>query len=755
MRELKETVMENTNLRIIVIDDNAAIHQDFLKTLGKNEPSNEKKQLTKMEDEFFGNQKQESTLLPKFEIDTASQGQEGVKKIEEALKINRPYALAFVDIRMPPGWDGIETIKHIWKLDDSIQVVICSAYSDYSWEETIKELGKTDNLLILKKPFDNTTVRQLAFSLTKKWYVTQLNQQYTSSLEEKILKRTESLHKSYSLVRATLDSSSEGIIVLDSDKKLLDFNNKFLSLWGISEETIKNNNNFEKITKLISDQIENSDNYLSQIKKIEFPSQDVISGKVLLKNERIYEYYTQPYSLNDEIIGRIWSFRDISKRSLLEQKLKFQATHDPLTELPNRTLLIEFMNQAILTADRNKKAFAVLFLDLDRFKLINDTISHEAGDEVLCIVAKRLQKTIRKNDILARLGGDEFIIIAEEINNQDDIILFAQKIISVFIEPFNVLGNEFTLTTSVGICLYPNDGNSIDLLIRNADKAMYQAKDLGANQYQFYTDDLNKLNLMRLQIENELSQALLKNEFILCYQPQHSLTTGKLLSLEALIRWNHPRRGLLQPADFISIAATTGLIVSIDEWVLRTVCKQIKEWKAQGLPYIRVAVNVTTKQFKAYNFPQLVQNIIESIGIPPECIEFELSEHILINTPDIINSIKDLKKIGVKIALDDFGTGYSALSYLRHLPVDRLKIDQSFVKSIGSSSDDEVIIKAIIAIAQGLKLEIVAEGVETQLQIDFLKSAQCNEVQGFYFNKPLELKECEELLKDIYLKQKP
>jgi EAL domain-containing protein (putative c-di-GMP-specific phosphodiesterase class I) len=318
-----------------------------------------------------------------------------------------------------------------------------------------------------------------------------------------------------------------------------------------------------------------------------------------------------------------------------------------------------------------------------------------------------------------------------------------------FTKPFLVSEHELSLTTSIGICFYPINGNTIDILLRNADSAMYQAKDLGANQFQFYTENLNKLNLLQLEKETELRRGLLNKEFFLCYQPQYNLSTGALVSMEALIRWNNPQRGLLQPIDFIPFAEQTGLIVSIDEWVLRTVCNQIKNWQDQGLPLIRIAVNVTTKQFKAYNFPRMVKSIIESSEIPPQFLEFELSENIMINNPDIIKSIAQLKDIGVQIALDDFGTGYSALSYLRLIPLDRLKIDQSFIQRIGLNAHDDVIIKAIIAIAKGLNLEILAEGVETQNQLDFLKNVQCGEVQGFLFNEPLKLDECTQLLKKL------
>ena len=737
------------NLRILIIDDNPTIHQDFFKIFSQKDTRSQdtKAELSKIELELFGQTTKES-FFPDFEIDTASQGEEGVIKVEKSLKTDKPFALAFVDIHMPPGMDGVETIKLIWELDSTIQIVICSACTDSSWEQAIEKLGKTDNLVILRKPFDNITVRQLAFALTKKWYLSLQALQYKSSLEERVSTRTQSLQNSFSLVRATLDSSPEGIIVVDTNQKIIDFNNKFLEIWNLSKIVLLNFKDSETIMHFISNQMAENLEYLSQFKKTLLNSQEVLQGSIRVKDKH-YEYYTKPYTSNKQIIGRLWSFRDVSIRASLEQKLHFQATHDMLTKLPNRVLLTEFMNQAMLNADRNKTLLAIFFLDLDGFKLINDSLNHNIGDEVLCGVANRLQQFIRKNDIFARLGGDEFVIVSGDLKQPTDIINLAKNIIMAFTKPFLVSGHELFLTTSIGICFYPMDGNTIDILLRNADSAMYQAKDLGANQFQFYTENLNKLNLLRLEKETELRRGLLNEEFFLCYQPQYNLSTGTLVSMEALIRWNHPQRGLLKPIDFIPFAEDTGLIVSIDEWVLRTVCKQIKSWQDLGLPLIRIAVNVTTKQFKAYNFPKVVETVIESTGIPPQYLEFELSESIMINNPEIIKSIARLKDIGVKIALDDFGTGYSALSYLRLIPLDRLKIDRSFIQRIGLNAEDDVIIKAIIAIAKGLNLEILAEGVETQMQLDFLKNVQCGEIQGFLFNEPLKLDECTLLLKNL------
>jgi len=734
---------ERNNLRIIVIDDNPAIHQDFIKILKTNKIDNTR--LVGLEQEIFGDISKEESL-PQFEIDTASQGQEGVERIKIAVDKNNPYSLAFVDIRMPPGWDGIETIKHIWEIDKNIQVVICTAHSDYTWEETIEQLGQTDNLLILKKPFDNIAVKQLACALTKKWQLVQDAKDYTSNLEGRVKERTKTLNKSLSVMRATLESSADGILVIDNNGRISDYNNKFLKMWNISEAVI-DTNDFQVIIDFISDELESANEFLYCIDTLQ-DKNEIMIGNLKCKGNRIFEYYTQPYEVDKHPIGRVWSFRNVTQRVSLEQELQFQANHDVLTGLPNRSSLLKWIKQSIAESKSKKTKFAVLFLDLDRFKLINDSLNHEAGDKVLCVVAKRLRNVIRKKDILVRLGGDEFVVIINNIKDSQNIDKIADKLLSTFKEPFFIDKHEIRLSTSIGVSVYPSDGKNIDTLLRNADSAMYRAKELGTNQFHYYTSELNNKNIEKLEKEAELRQALARDEFYLYYQPEFDLKTEKLVSVEALIRWNHPAKGTLLPIDFIVFAEETGLILPISEWVLRSACKQNKFWQDQGLPPIRVAVNISTRQLRLYNLVQLVSKILEETGLDSKYLELELSENLILNNVDIVGTIQELKKLGVQIALDDFGTGFSSLNYLRSIPVDRLKIDQSYVQNFDSRRDDDVIIQAIITMAKNLNLEVLAEGVETKKQLDFLKNQKCGSVQGFYFSKPLSANECEKLLRD-------
>ncbi len=732
--------MDSANFRILIIDDNPTIHEDFLRILKANHHSSELETLSL---ELFGHQ--QKIQLPNFEIDVAFQGIEGIKYIQEALQQGRPYSLAFVDIRMPPGLDGIETIKRIWELDKDIQIVICTAYSDYSWEETVAKLGKTDNLLILKKPFDNIAVRQLACALTTKWQLAKDSHQHTSMLTKQVADRTLELQQSLSLVKSTFESSNDGILVVNNDGKVIDYNQKFVHILRIPESIIKTKSE-EEILKYIKTQLEDHENYFDKLQIFHVKADETSIDVLKFKNGKVFECYSQPHTLNNKIIGRILDFRDITERFKLEEKLIYQATHDALTGLVNRVKLMEQMQLTIKKSAENNSKFAVLFLDFDRFKLINDSLSHIAGDELLQAAATRLKSAIGPEDTLSRLGGDEFVIIFTDIINEKKLANKVNKLFSLFQRPFDIGERKVVLTASVGISIYPKDGTTVDILLRNADAAMYHAKGKKGNNFQFYVPEMSVQSLAELEQETELRQALIKGEFFLCYQPQFDLNSEKLIAVEALLRWQHPKKGVLLPMDFIPLAEETGLIIPISEWVLRTACAQNKAWQELGLEPIRVAVNVTAQQFKLQNLTETVRRILEETKLEPQYLELELTENVLLSSPEIIKMVVELKKLNVSIAIDDFGTGYSSLSYLHKIPLDRLKIDASFIHHIQSAKDDEVIIRAVIAMAKNLNLEVLAEGVETLDQLNFLRKYKCEDVQGFYFSKPLMAEELKKLL---------
>lgn len=424
------------------------------------------------------------------------------------------------------------------------------------------------------------------------------------------------------------------------------------------------------------------------------------------------------------------------------------AYYDYLTGLPNRILFADQLNRAILQAKDSGKCLAVLFLDLDAFKIINDTMGHEAGDQMLKELSKRLLDVMYSGDTVCRFGGDEFIILANNLSKADDANRIAEKILAVFDKPFILHEHECYITASLGIALYPHDGESIGLLIKNADMAMYKAKSKARNQYEICTP-LMKISMAEdAEIYNNLHHALENNELMLYYQPQVSNCSGKIIGVEALLRWNHPELGLITPDKFIPIAERTGLISVIGEWVIRQACLQIKQWQIDGLPCIRMALNLSIQQL--YN-PQIVDQvaeILDEIDLDASCLEMEVTESIAMQDTDyIVEILRSLQELGITISIDDFGIEYSSLKYLKHLPVDRLKIAIPFIQGIGISDKDEAITIAIIHLAKSLGLSIIAEGVENKEQLDFLSQRMCDEIQGFYYHKPMPAHEIENLLR--------
>lgn len=729
--------MEDIDFRIIIIDDNPSIHHDFIKIL----KASQKGALDDVTNKMFGAQlKGKDQLLPKFQIDTASQGEEGVSAVKAAKENGEPYSLAFVDIRMPPGLDGIETIKRLWEIDPDIQTVICTAYSDYSWEETVEQLGKTDNLLILKKPFDNVSVRQLACALTKKWKLLQETREFTNYLKDEVNKKTTSLQTSLSLVKATLESSEDGIVVISKEGKITGFNNKFLQMLNIDKNFIKSVAATDLI-KYIADQTQEPEDFTRWFFALNREENIARLELIHLNNGKIFDCYAQPQKINKEMIGTVLNFRDITKRAKLEMQLQYQATHDSLTNLPNRIYVLDEIRAAIKTAIKTSTMMAVIYLDLDRFKLINDSISHAAGDLLLQEVADRLRHVIRTTDTASRIGGDEFIIVLPHIRTPDNVAKLCEKILDVLKEPVHLNERDIMISASLGISIYPTDGRTTEVLVRNADAAMYAAKESGGSKYQFYSQKMHQQSVEKLDKETQLHNALKNNEFVLYYQPQYDLASQKLIAAEALIRWQHPKEGLLLPNDFIPIAEETGLIIPIGEWVIKTACLQNKAWQDQGFPPMRIAVNITGLQLKQNNIVEKIKNILKETNLEPKFLELELTENTIISSEKILETIAELKKFGIVITIDDFGTGYSSLSYLKKLPLDRLKIDRSFIEHIKEANDDDVIIRSIISLAKNLNLEVLAEGVENETQINFLRKHECDEIQGFYFSKPVNSEE--------------
>ena len=451
-----------------------------------------------------------------------------------------------------------------------------------------------------------------------------------------------------------------------------------------------------------------------------------------------------------EITHFVATGKDITERMQTQQRLQFLAHHDVLTELPNRALYLDRLEQAITRAPWHGRLVAALFIDLDRFKNINDTLGHEVGDRLLQELGCRLLLSIREGDTVARFGGDEFAILLDDIASEKDVSGVAQKILDTLSPPFVIDGRDLYVTASIGISLYPNDGNQPGILLRNADIAMYRAKDLGKNNCQFYSADLSARAFERLTLENSLRHALEREEFVLYYQPQLNTEQGKITGVEALIRWHHPEFGVIKPHDFIFLLEETGLIVPVGEWVLLTACKQLKKWHLAGFTDLHVSVNFSSRQCDERSIVDVVERALLMGGIAPEFLELEITESLLMrNARSVVDALEQLSRMGVRLAIDDFGTGYSSLSYLKRFPIDTLKIDRSFVRDIATDPDDVAIVKAIIAMGKTLKLRVVAEGVETTEQWNFLKQKNCDVVQGYLLNEPMIAGSLEEWLKSF------
>jgi diguanylate cyclase (GGDEF)-like protein/PAS domain S-box-containing protein len=455
------------------------------------------------------------------------------------------------------------------------------------------------------------------------------------------------------------------------------------------------------------------------------------------------EYVISSIKEVDEIVGEVVTFKDITQRKQMEEKIKYHAYFDSLTDLPNRVLLKDRLNQGISHAQMNGEKLAVLYLDLDRFKFINDTLGHSFGDLLLQDVAKRICACVSKNATVSRQGGDEFTIYLPNIKNENEVLKVVNLVIDSFSEPFNLNENEIYIKTSIGISLFPDNGDTSEILIKNADTAMYKSKEVSGNSYHFFSEEMDTRTFENIQLENALYKALEQNELVLFYQPQINYKTCEIEGVEALLRWNHPIKGMISPDKFIPIAEETGLIVPIGEWVLKEACRQLKDWHEQGNSSLNMAVNLSVRQFEQNNLFSIVKNVLKQVELSPEYLHLELTENLIVkNTELTLKTMKKLKDLGVNIAIDDFGTGYSSLGYLKNMPIKTLKIDKSFVQDM--TNDDAAITNTIITLAQNLNLNVIAEGVETKEQAEFLFEQNCYLMQGYLFCRPMKAKDIAE-----------
>jgi diguanylate cyclase (GGDEF)-like protein/PAS domain S-box-containing protein len=550
------------------------------------------------------------------------------------------------------------------------------------------------------------------------------------------------------LLEAQAETTIDGVLAVDESDHIVLANKQFGLNFGIPDELLSTRDDLI-VRQYVTDKVEGPDAFLERVKYLNSHRDEKSRDELRFKDGRSFDRYSAPLvDSNGRYRGRIWYFRDITDRKVAEERVQFQASYDALTGLPNRTLLQDRLVKELASARRRKDKVALLFLDLDKFKNINDSLGHSVGDLVLQEVAERLRRWGREQDTIARLAGDEFLLVLAGIKDEIDAAVAAERLMDAMTAEFAVQGHPLSLSCSVGISVFPEHGVDGETLIKNADAAMYCAKSNGRNNFRFFTEDMDARAAERLTLENNLRSALDKKELFIQYQPQTEIASGRITALEALLRWQHPELGLVPPEKFIRIAENSGLIVPIGEWVLRTACAQMRKWQDEGLPAVSLAVNVSAVQFRHDGFCELIRRALHETGLASQYLELELTESILLADTDVTFSVvQELKAMGVSLAIDDFGTGYSSFSYLRQFRVSKLKIDRSFIRDVAVNPDDAAITAAIISMARSLHLKVTAEGVENEAQMAFLRAHQCDEIQGYYFSKPLSVHEVAGILR--------
>lgn len=563
---------------------------------------------------------------------------------------------------------------------------------------------------------------------------------------QRLMAANRSAKEAQRLASFVFQYAQEGIMITDAEGTILYVNPAFTAITGYTEEEVRGKN-----PRLLKSGRHDAFFYRQMWESVRRTGQ--WRGEIWnrRKNGEIYPEWLTISAIKNEkgrITHYVAVFTDITERKRYEEQIKHQALHDPLTDLPNRRLFHDRLAHAIREAKETQRKVAVLFLDLDRFKNINDTLGHILGDELLRHVAKRLSSCVPREGVLARIGGDEFAVLLPALTARAEAERVAKDIVDRFTQPIALGERSLYVSISVGISLYPDDGDDCPTLIKNADMAMYCAKEEGGNRYRFFTPGMRLETVQRWQLENGMRQALELGELQLVYQPQVEAQTGRMVGVEALLRWHHPEQGVMSPATFIPLAEETGFIVPIGDWVLRTACAQAKAWQEAGLPPIRVAVNLSARQFQEGRLEATVRRVLAETGLEPQFLELEITEGIMMtNHTQTVEQLHRLKALGVKVAIDDFGTGYSSLGYLKKFPIDTLKIDKSFIRDCTDVPEDAAIVKAVIALAKNLNIPVVAEGVENPRQLAFLCAEGCDVIQGYLYSPPVSAEEVAELLR--------
>lgn len=738
----------HTNRRVLIVDDTASIHEDFAKIL--KPATAEADSLDETESLLFGDASS-APVAPKdrFELDSAYQGREALDKVEAALAAGRPYAMAFIDMRMPPGWDGLETIERLWQVDPKLQVALGTAYSDYSWEDIDQRLALTDRLLILKKPFDAIEIRQMASALTVKWQMTEDAAMKMNLLEQAVQERTREL-------------SDANIIVQNSPTILYRLRGEpSFPLMYISH-------NITRYGHVAADLVGSANWAQTLIHPDDQVSVDTAMGRVLDRHAEgasiefrlrtgagEWRWVENRYIPVRDHDGRLLEVEgiilDITERRLAEEKMHLLARTDGLTGLANRATLIERLHQAFAAARRGAAPFAVFYLDLDHFKRINDTLGHPVGDLLLQEVAQRIKSNVRENDVVARLGGDEFAILQLDVSDPTQSATVATKIRDALSQPYHLTGNALHTSASIGICLYRPASLDADSLLGGADMALYRAKETGRNQYQFYSEQITREVAERITLAEELTTALIQGGLKLDYTPEVDMHSGKILGMAAQVKWQHPRLGLLPASAFVPAAEKTGAIIPLGRWILDHACWQMRQWQNEGVAPPVMAIRISLAQLKSG--PELIYDVLRTTArweLAPWDLRFDVTEATLAQTKWTHNDVLPrLSELGVKIAIDDFGTEYSSFDYLKTYRVNHLKLSQSLIDSAAQDEGSANTLRAIVNFARDLAIDISAEGVQPADRDDALaSSAPLKNVQGLCFREAVSPEQAARLLKD-------
>jgi diguanylate cyclase (GGDEF)-like protein/PAS domain S-box-containing protein len=665
----------------------------------------------------------------------------------EWLSTNTPD-IVITDFKMP-NLDGAEFTRRFRDLPGcgEIPVVVITVYDERSFRLSALEAGATD---FLHSPVDHAEFVTRARNLLKlrKQQLQLKSRAFTleRELQRSEKTREEELRDSRDRLAQIIDTVPAMISATDAEGRCVFVNACHAEAHAIESAEVAGKSAAAIYGKARAERSEKLDRLVFETRK-PLPSfeEEIVdrdgARRVLLTTKSPLR------DLSGEVVHVLTTSLEITDRKRAERHLLHLAHHDPLTDLPNRVLLTQKLRTELDSARSTGGRFALHFLDLDHFKGINDVLGHSVGDKLLSIIAQHLRRVVRETDTVARLGGDEFAIVQTHIIGPDDAADLARRLIEMTSRPVDVDGREIQATASIGITMFPSDGGDADELLKNADLAMYQAKADGGRNFRFYSTEMHTQAREKSRLDAELKRALEQGEFVLHYQPQVDARTGRIVGAEALLRWNRDGAGLVSPAHFLPRAEENGLIVPINEWVLREACRQAQHWRRAGLPPIRIGVNLSPLQFRRQSIGKLVTDVLRETGLEPWRLELEITENIVMeNTDSLLRDLNRLRKLGIKFSIDDFGTGYSSFRYIKSFPVDRLKIDQSFISSPDRNANDVAIVQAIIGLARTLKLDVIAEGVESEEQRDWLTEEGCTELQGYLFSRPLPGREFIDLL---------